>query len=102
MTDFSMKLHGVWAILCWNTFLLLYSSRKLQIINAKYKNIEGFKFGYKDIKDFSYKLYKVNDFYELNNTYEKPTGKLFKNAGFINHLVSSLTISYLGVELILF
>ena len=52
------------------------SSRKLQIINAKYKDIEGFKFGYRDIKDFSYKHPKVNDFCELNNTYEKPTDKL--------------------------
>ena len=40
MTDFSMKLHGVWTILCWNTFLSLYSSRKLQIINARYKDID--------------------------------------------------------------
>ena len=63
MTDFYMKLHGVWAILCWNTFLSLYFSRKLQIIiNAKYKDIEGFKFGYRDIKGYSYKHPKVNDF----------------------------------------
>ena len=73
MTDFSMKLHGVWAILWWNTFLSLYSSRKLQIINARYKDIEGFKFGYRDIKAFSYKHPEVNDFCALNNTYEKPT-----------------------------
>ena len=62
MIDFFMKLHGVWAILCWNTFLSLYSSTKLQIINARYKDIEGFKFGCRDIKDFSYKRPKVNDF----------------------------------------
>ena len=53
MTDFSMKLHGVWAILCWNTFLTLYFSRRLQTISARYKDIEGFKFGYGDIKRFS-------------------------------------------------
>ena len=67
--------------------------------NARYKNIEGFKFGYKDIKGFSYKHPKVNDFCELNNTHEKPTGKI--NVGFINHLVNSFAISYLKVELIL-
>ena len=63
MTDFSMKLHGFWAILCWNTFLLLYSSRRLRIINARYKDIEGFKFGYRDRKSFSHKQLKVNDFF---------------------------------------
>ena len=89
MTDFSMKLHGVWAILCWNTILLLYSSRNLQIFNAKYKDIEGFKFEYRDIKDFSFKHPKVYDFYELNNTSEKPSGNVIKNVGFINHIVSS-------------
>ena len=62
MTDFSMKLHGVWAILHWNTFLSLFSSRRLQISDARYKDIEGFKFGYRDIKGFSYKHPKVNDF----------------------------------------
>ena len=40
MTDFSMKLYGVWAILRWNTFLSLYSSRRLQIINARYKDVK--------------------------------------------------------------
>ena len=62
MTDFSMKLHGVWAILCWNTFLSLRSSRRLQIINARYKDIEDFKFEYKDVKGFSCKHPKVNEF----------------------------------------
>ena len=62
MTDFSMKLHCVWAILRWNMFLSLYSSKTLQIINARYKDIEGFKFGYRDIKGFSYTHTKVNDF----------------------------------------
>ena len=74
MTDFSMKLHGVWAILSWNTFLSLYSSRRLQIINATYKDIEGFKFGYKDIKGFSYKHSKVNDFLGIELHLRKTRG----------------------------
>ena len=82
---------------------MLYSLRNLQIINAKYKDMERFKFGYKDIKGCSYKRPKVNDFCELNNTYElkNPRVTLIKNVGFINHLVSSLSISHLTVELIL-
>ena len=40
MTYFSMKLHGVCTILCRNTFLSLYSSRKLQIIDARHKDID--------------------------------------------------------------
>ena len=43
-------------------FLSLYSSRKLQIINARYKNIEGVKIGCSDIKGFSYEHPKVYDF----------------------------------------
>ena len=89
MTDLS-EIARIRAILRWNwnTFLSLYSSRRLQIINARYKDIEGFKFGYtRDMKGFSYKHPKVNDFCELNNTYEQPSGKF--NVGFINHLVDS-------------
>ena len=99
MTDFCIKLHGVWAISCGNTFFVLYSSRKLQIINARCKDIEGFKFGYRDIKASVTSTPKLAIFCELNNTYEKPTGKF--NIGFINHLVNSFAISYLKVELIL-
>ena len=65
MTDFSMKLRGVWAILCWNTFLSLYSSRRLQIINARYKDIEGLKFGYGNMQGFSRYHSKINDFLRI-------------------------------------
>ena len=103
MIDFSMKLHGVWAILCWKTFISLYSLRRLQIINARNKDIGGFKFGYRDIKvcfiTSVTSIPKLAIFCELSNTYEKPTGKF--NVGFINYLVNSFAISYLEVESIL-
>ena len=52
----------VYFMLEYVRFLLLYSSRRSQIINARYKDIEGFKLEFTDIKGFSYKHPKVNDF----------------------------------------
>ena len=62
MTDFSMKLHGVWA----NFYVGIRFFRCILQEDCKELmrgiRMEGFKFEYRDIKGFSYKHPKVIDF----------------------------------------